>query len=364
MAEPLVKFQKVEKQLQGYLASLKKLVESQYILTSEIRTIQVKFQQQRPLLKKDVPAVEKSIFRRTIKLLRKAGIVQRHLTSTTSKLLEQIKSLEIIWPSTVADKLASQEFPLKIETYAHLLLRYFSRKDGLLLKNARKSSVEGVFFSVEEVLEKGIRPIIGLLESIHNFLKKNKTALEVAIVAEDSIHLNLEKVTASFRGVGEPIYLLDADFATAIEKERLSKGKTYFNLTLGRAKLKIPKKVWDEMTYCPPWSAAALVPKQLAHYLQNLPHTEIIYVDPTSEEKNSLTNFWKTTTKGKRASDDDVKKFKESGDMELLVYTQRNAVKEPIVILSNDNDIIKVVPSLDGRIEIYSYVRGSLVRAH
>ena len=364
MAEPLHEFKKGESELQKSLARIQELAEDQFIIVRQIRDLHASFQKKKLVLEKELIAAEKPVRRKTFRLLRKAGRIQRHLAKTASQAIKDLHHLETMLPARAASLINIPPSRSEIETYSNTLLRYLSRKEGALLATARAGSEPEIISAAHTIVEEAIRPLLAAVRLLQQSLGKHRTDLEVAVVAEHSIHLDLDAVSRQVKGSGEPIILLDADFAAVLEKQRRNAGKMYFEITLRKGSIQIPRQVYREMTFRPRWSAGGLTTKKLADYLKGKLHAEVIQIEPRPPEQDKIVRYWKTTAKGQRAGPEEEEKFRRSGDMELLAYAQRHSAQRPIIILSNDHDVISTARLLPGKVEVYSYAQGSLVRAH
>lgn len=67
---------------------------------------------------------------------------------------------------------------------------------------------------------------------------------------------------------------------------------------------------------------------------------KIIDVAPTDEEINQVLSFWRLGNKAKALDED---KFKRSADIRILVYALRTAKARPVIILSDDHDLLDTI---------------------
>lgn len=361
MKNPLKEFQ------EAYGGVKHLIAQSEHLLLPELENIKQIKNIAGVIIQKGISgAGERGARRKCLKLMRKTEWLERHLRQKLDAFLASYGELVSALGSTF--KIISlSEVTFKINTYHNFLLRAVSRRDGVLSSAVRENNWEQMVSSAEQALGNGGVPLLAIISQLKEFLHNNNRGMEIEVVRQNSIELNLGTVSIPFRGIpAEPIFIMDADFAASVEKYRVSQGKFLYGLNIPRGKILIPDKVYREMSHHPSWAGKRLVSKGLINYLLGTGKAEKVTVAPSVEEKEQMLRLWIQTAKGSRLaySEDHRERFSTSGDMEILVHASRNARKRPVIILSNDNDIIGVARYIPGAIAVYSYERGVLVSRH
>ena len=251
------------------------------------------------------------------------------------------------------------EFVDKIGPYDALLVKELSAKEGQLALELQTSLALPVSILpvVNTAIDDVLAPLLAEIKMMLEYLKGSRPVIEKRLIADATFTVVLDGVSAA----DETTYL-DASFARKLEKERVDKGKTLYNISVS-APLLVPRRVWHEMEHHPHWLGRALVPRRLRNYLEAKRHAEVVTVNPTRTETAEVVSFWEQTPKGRSATEEERERFPKSGDVSLLTVALRPHEK-PVVILSNDSDIyqtIKVMRS-SGKargVRVFAYAKES-----
>ncbi|MDP3640221.1 MAG: hypothetical protein Q8R53_03400 [Nanoarchaeota archaeon] len=229
------------------------------------------------------------------------------------------------------------EFVDKIGPYDARWVKELSAKEGQLALELQTSpDPASILPVVNTAIDDVLAPLLAEIKMMLEYLKGARPVIEKRLIADATFTVVLDGVSSA----DETTYL-DASFARKLEKERVDKGKTLYNISVS-APLLVPRRVWHEMEHHPHWLGRALVPRKLRNYLEAKRHAEVVTVNPTVKETAEVVSFWERTPKGRSATEEERERFPKSGDVSLLTVALRPH-KKPVVILSNDSDICQTI---------------------
>lgn len=309
-------------------------------------------------------ATQKSIQRKGNKIKKRIKRAERMAYALGNRLTKEERDLLRVIPTTYHNDI--HRFLQQIEVHTTALLAFVSgqmtRFDHLgdaevtplkTLKDAKKT------------ITGALQPLTAALEELRNYLEHHQEAMLNDISSTITLTVNVDSVLR-VRGIrpGSAEVLIDANFAREMEQERLREKKTQYDLHLTGQQIVIPKQVVDEMRRRRGITGPPLVSGQLISYLQSKGKVEDIR--PTPIQQDTIMTAWRTTTKGRSATEREQDLFQNSGDMSLLARAVERGPL-PTVILSNDNDVIGVAGELRSRlrtaVNVISLRNGRLILA-
>lgn len=307
-------------------------------------------------------ATEKSIQRKGNKIKKRIKRAERMAYALSNRLTKEERDLLRVIPTTYHNDI--HRFLQQIEVHTAALLAFVSGQmtqfdhlgdtEVTLLKDAQKT------------ITGALQPLTAALEELRNYIESHQEAMLNDIRSTITITVDLDSVLR-VRGLrpGSAEVLIDANFAREMEQERLRDKKTQYDLHLTGQPLVIPQRVVDEMRRRHGMTREPTVSRQLISYLCSRGRVEDIR--PTSGQQRTITDAWRSTFKGKSATEYQQELFQNSGDMSLLTRALERGLL-PTVILSNDSDIVGVVEELRIRprtpaVSVISLRNGRLILA-
>ena len=317
------------------LQDLNTIALKEYIFLEEIISLL-----QQTTKKNISPIILKSIRQKVQKIVKQISRRERLFEKRRLTVWKFLEPIRIELPPTLQSQLLTQT--KNIEVTSALLVKQFSKKDGLFIKDTLNViddplSLNQLLAKAQDINTNGVKSCIAGFNNLLQWFNTQQVTILLHLREKYNLTVNLNAVSSL---VGTPIrkniVLLDADFVSAMEQKRREKDKTGYLLTFPIGDIIIPDKVLNEMSHIPVSKKAPLVSKQTINYLRSL--SSIENVRPTSLEIQTITNTWLNTPKGRSTNQTQQQYFQQSGDMMLLVRALREKIN-PVFIFSNDNDI-------------------------
>ncbi len=207
-------------------------------------------------------------------------------------------------------------------------LKYENFNFNGIISEINKIKIEDEFYLINITLE-------NLLKIINNIINNNE------IDKEEIVLFDTTKYFRHLPNAKNIISIIDADFMSSLQKLFSTLKEKTLKLSFP-GRIIIPKKIIREITYSPVGITHPLSSRKLISYFSQQLNAEIIEVN-IDDKKETIFNLWKKlTSQGNKASQNDEKKFINSGDMSILFLCCK-LNPQPIVIFSNNKSEIETI---------------------
>lgn len=288
--------------------------------------------------------IKKIVIKQIVKLQKKISKLIRD-----KALLSKLDELYNYLPGDAQRRFYPDYFN-KIKEYLNNLIMINGKK-GLLKNEAKKWDLN--IDELIKITDKSIiynKHLIETLQSLHKTITETKKAIIdkrsqlINFTVDLNRALRMHKVNPRSAEV-----LIDTDFAKNMSIAKKKSGKKSFNIQLD-SNVVIPAEVEREMSvFAGP--GGNFVPKSTINYfLKAKPEglgAEIRPINPTEEEKDEIVQVWLIeTSQGINASQYNNKnaerKFRESGDVALLVEGLRRRRRPTVIFTDNYSEIGRI----------------------
>lgn len=364
MADPIQNAQEEIKRTQTLIREVEERVLREFDELKTLRELTANAHQILPAIKdyRVQQATQKSIQRKGDKIKKRIKRAERMAYALSNRLIKEERDLLRVIPTTYHNDI--HRFLQQIEVHTTQLLTFVS---GVVTQFDRIEDAQATSLKdTKKTITGALQPLTAALEELRNYIEHHQEAILNDIRSTITLTVNVDSVLR-VRGLrpGSAEVLIDANFAREMEQQRLREKKTQYDLHITGQHLVIPERVVGEMQRRRGITGPPLVSRQLISYLRSRGTVKDIH--PTPAQQSTITAVWRTTTKGRNATEREQDLFQNSGDMSLLC---RAVERGPLltVILSNDNDIIGVVRELRKRprspaVSVLSLSNGTLTLA-